>query len=81
MEFELETSLGRIVVTETESGDGIWIDLVRDDAEMEMGIARIAVEKTKKGKPKIIVEFINNAGTKNHTHIIKNKTIEEYFAD
>lgn len=80
MEFELETSLGTIVVTETESGDGIWIDLKREDAEMEMGIARIALD-TRKAKPYIIVEVINNEGKKNPTHIIKNKNIEKYFSD
>ena len=78
MEFELETSLGTISVTENEAGNGVWIDLKRDGAEMEMGIAYVAVDSSR-GKPKIIVNVYGNGITKDHTHTIYNKNIEKYF--
>ena len=80
MEFELETSLGTIVVSENETGTGIWIDLKREDAEMEMGIAYVSLDTTKI-KPDIIVDVYGYGNTKDHTHKILNKNIEKYFAD
>lgn len=79
--MKVKTSLGTIVVSESKGiGKGVWIELYRPDALMEMTIAFVEVDKTS-GEPKLVTRVWGNAMECDYTDKIEHQNVEEFFKE